>query len=138
MKKFLIFVIVLGIGIYAFMNVYEKRKEEQRAQDYAKIEQLQEVCEDIVSSSQIFKVEGSVHAWHVYELGLIHQEEQEIMMDMEKDLGEDFATSLSNKDRLFVGFNIQLGKYRIYAGMPSEENMIYPDWNYTKLAPPTE
>lgn len=133
MKKMLvILVIVVGIAIYVIYNQKEKQ-EEAMAADYERIEQLRLECEMIVNSKYLYTI-GNVHAWHGYELELIHTDENELLKRMEQDLGEDFETKLYNGDKLFVGFYPALQEYCIYAGEAFEdEYMLYPNWNYTKL-----
>lgn len=133
MKKRLVFLaIVVGIAIYVIHSQREKQ-EEAMAADYERIEQLRQECEMIVNSKYLYTI-GAVHAWHVYELELIHKDENELLKRMEQDLGEDFKTKLHNGDKLYVGFLPDVQKYYIYAGKALEdEYMLYPDWNYTKL-----
>lgn len=133
MKKRLVFlVIVVGIAIYVIYS-QKVKKEEAMAADYERIEQLRQECEWIVNSNYLYTI-GDVHAWYVYELALIHEDESELLKRMEQDLGEDFETKLHNGDKLYVGFLPDMQKYRIYAGVANEdEYMLYPDWNYTKL-----
>lgn len=133
MKKMLVLlVIVVGIAIYVIYSQRQKQ-EEAMAADYERLEQLRLECEMIVNSKYLYMI-GDVHAWHGFELALIHTDENELLKRMEQDLGEDFETKLYNGDKLFVGFLPDLQRYRIYAGKPFEdEYMLYPDWNYTKL-----
>lgn len=103
--------------------------------DYAKIQQVQDACEKVANSSVVRSGGRSQGVWYIFELEFIHQGTDPIHEKLEEELGEDFETSLSNGDSLFVGFlPVYEGSYRIYAGNPNnEENMIYPDWNYTKV-----
>lgn len=138
MKKMLVFlVIVVGIAIYVIYSQKEKQ-EEAMAADYERLEMLRLECEMIVNSNYLYTI-GDVHAWHVYELALIHKDESELLKRMEQDLGEDFETKLYNGDKLYVGLLPDMQVYRIYAGKAFDDDyMLYPDWNYTKLEKRTE
>ena len=49
-------------------------------------------------------------------------------------LGDNYNTILSSGDYIYLGILPYRGSYSIYAGNPEDENnMIYPDWNYSKV-----
>ncbi len=134
MKKIIILVIVALIIVIG-VSLLKDNKDNKAKNDNEKIEQLKNACGEMAESSYINSLGSDEAKWYVFELEFIHQPTNELQEQLEKILGEKFETSLSNGDRLFVGFLPYRGSYRIYAGEPTEENMIYPDWNYSKLKP---
>jgi len=128
-KNILILAIIVVIGFFVFNEVKSNNIEK----DYEKIEQVQSMCETIANSDYKYTFGSNTNTWYVLELELIHKNDSAGYSKMEEILGEDFETKLSNGDKLFVGFLPRTNSYRIYAGEPEESNMIYPDWNYTKL-----
>ena len=134
MKK-LIILIVIALIIYGVYSTNSKKAEEKVNNDLEIIRQVDEACQKIAVSKQVFSL-GDAGTWHIFDLELIYQNEGECYEAFVFLLGEDFNTVLSNGDRLFVGFLPFRQSYRIYAGDPrNEENMLYPDWKYTKISP---
>lgn len=134
MKNIIILIIAILL-IWMGVSFFKDKQEEKIQDDYKKIEVLQEACEEIATSSYISSLGGDRVKWYVYELECIHQPTNDALSQLESLLGKDFETKLSNGDKLFVGFLPYRGSYRIYAGEPADENMIYPDWNYEELTP---
>lgn len=132
MKKILTLVIIALIGFFIY-NQIKTMQAEKIENDYEKIEQVKSMCETIANSDYKYTFGSNTNTWYIMELEVIHQKEDAGYSKMEKILGEDFKTKLSNGDKLFVGFLPRTDSYRIYAGEPEESNMIYPDWNYTEL-----
>ncbi len=137
MKK-LIFLIILIIICYSAYTTHTKKVEEKTNNDLEIIQQVDEVCQKIAVSKQVFSL-GDAGTWHIFDLELIYRKEGECYEAFVHLLGENFTTVLSNGDRLFVGFLPFRQSYRIYAGDPkSSGTMIYPDWEYSKITPETE
>ena len=132
MKKILTIAIIALIGLFIF-NQIKTNNEEKINNDYEKIDQIKEMCETIANSDYKYSFGTDTNTWYIMELEVIHQKEDAGYSKMEEILGEDFITKLSNGDKIFVGFLPRTTSYRIYAGVPEESNMIYPDWNYTEL-----
>lgn len=132
MKKIIV-LIVLALLIWIGVSAFKDKQESKVEEDYKKIEKLKEACDELATSAHLGSLGSNAVTWYVFELEFIHQSENEAQAQLEKLLGEDFETSLSNGDRLFVGFLPYRNSYRIYAGEPNDENMIYPDWNYDEL-----
>ncbi|MBE5947379.1 MAG: hypothetical protein E7259_10660 [Lachnospiraceae bacterium] len=132
MKKILTIAIIAIIGLFIF-NQIKTNNEEKINNDYEKIDQIKEMCETIANSDYKYSFGTDTNTWYIMELEVIHQKEDAGYSKMEEILGEDFITKLSNGDKIFIGFLPRTTSYRIYAGVPEESNMIYPDWNYTEL-----
>ena len=132
MKKILTIAIIALIGLFIF-NQIKTNNEEKINNDYEKIDQIKEMCETIANSDYKYSFGTDTNTWYIMELEVIHQKEDAGYSKMEEILGEDFITKLSNGDKIFIGFLPRTTSYRIYAGVPEESNMIYPDWNYTEL-----
>ena len=132
MKKILTIAIIALIGLFIF-NQIKTNNEEKINNDYEKIDQIKEMCETIANSDYKYSFGTDTNTWYIMELEVIHQNEDAGYSKMEEILGEDFITKLSNGDKIFIGFLPRTTSYRIYAGVPEESNMIYPDWNYTEL-----
>lgn len=131
-----IIILIIAVILIVIGVSFVKGKEEEKSQeDYKKIEALQVACEEIANSSYVNTLGNDRAKWYIFELEYIHQATNDAQAELETILGEDFKTSLSNGDSLFVGFLPYLGSYRIYAGGPTDENMIYPDWNYKEVLP---
>ena len=132
MKKLLTIAIIVLIGLFIF-NQIKTKNEEKIKNDYEKINQIKEMCETIANSNYKYTFGSDTNTWYIMELEVIHQKDGDGYSKMEEILGEDFKTKLSNGDKIFVGFLPRTTSYRIYAGVPEESNIIYPDWNYTEL-----
>jgi hypothetical protein len=134
MKK-LIALIVIVLIIYGVYSMTSKKAEEKVNNDLEIIRQVNEACQKIAVSKEVQSL-GDAGTWHIFDLELIYQKDGECYEAFVSLLGEDFNTVLSTGDRLFVGFLPYRQSYRIYSGNPSDKaNMLYPDWNYTKISP---
>ena len=100
--------------------------------DYKAIETLNNEMKKI-SSSSVVSAAGDNGSWNIFELGLMYEKDDAFFKQLRSDLGEDFEWKLSNGDSLFIGVLPHRHSYRIYAGSPDKEHMLYPDWNYDKL-----
>jgi len=134
MKKLAFLLLVLICGIVLFKVVTDKKNKTEA--DLEKIERVQAVCEQVANSVAVYSFGQEVNQWYIYDLELMLEEGNAANEVFMEELGSDFATKLSNGDRLFVGFMPRLRSYRIYAGDPkNEDNMVYPEWNYKKVKP---
>lgn len=139
MKHFLIALIiaVTGLALFLLFSYQKKESAEQKIEeDYLKIEQVEAACRKAASAGYGSTLGSNQGKWYIFELEFIHHKDNGIYAELEEMLGEDFETSLSNGDSLFVGFLPCYRSYRVYAGYPGESGMLYPDWNYDAL--PTE
>ncbi len=136
MKKIVILVIIIICAWTAFQKGMESGKEKKKQEDYKKIEQVQTAMEKLAKTSATAAF-GNENQWYVFDVRMMKEEgsgDHAFYQALKAELGEDFDSQLSNGDYIFAGVMPHLGSYRIYAGNPeSEENMIYPDWNYSKL-----
>lgn len=134
MKKLIILALLVICGILLFRVKAEKKDETNT--DLEKIKQVQAVCEKVVNSNAVYSMGDEMAKWYIFDLELMMQGGNEAKDMFVAELGSDFTTRLSNKDRLFVGFLPHRRSYRIYAGDPKMEGtMIYPDWEYEKVKP---
>jgi hypothetical protein len=134
MKK-LIALIVIVLIIYEVYSMRPKKEDTVEVNDLEIIQQVNEACQKIALSKEVQSL-GDAGAWHIFDLELIYQKEGECYEAFVSLLGDDFNTVLSTGDRLFVGFLPYRQSYRIYAGDPNNKaNMLYPDWNYSKISP---
>lgn len=100
--------------------------------DYEIIETLNNEMKEISKSSVVSSV-GDNGTWNIFELGLMYEKDDDFFKKLREDLGEDFQWKLSNGDSLFIGILPYKNSYRIYAGSPDKDHMLYPDWNYESL-----
>lgn len=134
MKK-LIALIVIVLIIYGVYSMRPQKEDTVEVNDLEIIQQVNEACQKIALSKEVQSL-GDAGAWHIFDLELIYQKEGECYEAFVSLLGDDFNTVLSTGDRLFVGFLPYRQSYRIYAGDPNNKaNMLYPDWNYSKISP---
>jgi len=134
MKK-LIALLVIVLIIYGLYSMRPKKEDTAEVNDLEIIQQVDEACQKIALSKEVQSL-GDAGAWHIFDLELIYQKEGECYEAFVSLLGDDFNTVLSTGDRLFVGFLPYRQSYRIYAGDPNNKaNMLYPDWNYSKISP---
>ena len=124
-------VVLIICGISFFKD--KSPAVDKTASDYEIIEAVHKEMDSLKSSSMLSK--GGVSGqWNIYELGLMYQKDDEFFKKMRTDLGEDFKWKLSDGDSIFIGVLPHNNSYRIYAGKPDDSHMLYPDWNYEKLA----
>ena len=137
MKKLIVLIVIILIiyGVYNMTSGKSGAKENSGPSDHEIIQQVNEACQKIAISKEVQSL-GDAGAWHIFDLELIYQKEGECYEAFVSLLGDDFNTVLSTGDRLFVGFLPYRQSYRIYAGDPNNKaNMLYPDWNYSKISP---
>jgi hypothetical protein rflaF_14202 len=134
LKKLAAIVIILCLGIVGWAIYKNKKSESEQSSenDYEIIETLHNELEKISKSSSISSV-GDNATWYIFELGLMYEKEGDFFKELSKALGDDFKWKLSNGDSLFVGILPYRKSYRIYAGEPDEDHMLYPEWNYSEL-----
>lgn len=128
----IIFVICLAAAGWAIFGNNSSKSEKNTNNDYEIIEELHIEMEKISKSSSVYSI-GDNGAWHIYELGLMYQKDGDFFKQLRSDLGNDFKCKLSNGDSLFIGILPYRKSYRIYAGKPDDEHMLYPKWNYSEL-----
>lgn len=135
MKKLIFWAVIIYI-CYMLYGTYMDNKENDLARDYLKLEQLKSECEYIANSNYVNSFGHSATTWYLMSLNVIHRYGYSPYDVMEEHLGEDFKVNLSNGDMLYIGFLPYANSFRIYAGGTEDANLLYPEWNYEKLAEP--
>lgn len=133
-KRLVSIIVVLCLAIigWSIYRNHSTKSEKNTQNDYEIIETLNKEMKKISKSSAASSV-GRYDAWNIYELGLMYEKDEEFFKQLSSDLGNDFKWKLSNGDSLFIGILPYRNSYRIYAGTPDDEHMLYPEWNYSEL-----
>lgn len=108
---------------------------DKTAKDYETIEAARKEAETMAKASERSAL-GDQGKWYIYDMRLMYEKNDEFFTKMRADMGDDFDSVLSNGDPIFVGFLPFKKSYRLYAGKPDEDHMLYPDWNYEALSKP--
>lgn len=128
--------IALGLAAAVLLGIVlmkdKSPEKDKTALDYTAIEKVHDEMESMKNTSML-KKGGAGGQWNVYELGLMYEKDDEFFKKLRNDLGEDFHWKLSNGDSIFIGVLPHNNSYRIYAGTPDDNHMLYPDWTYTAL-----
>lgn len=135
MKKIIMLLILAIVVLFAVKGVTTVKKagEDKKAADYEKIEKVTKALEKVVLSKAILSFNDRGR-WYMFDLRVLKDKDEQFYKDLYKELGEDFDNKLSTGDYIFGGVLPYIQSYRVYAGDPTKEsNMLYPDWNYTKL-----
>lgn len=133
-KKLITIILVICLGIVGW-SIYKKNNakiEKNTQNDYEIIETLQNEMKQISKSSAASSL-GRYDAWNIFELGLMYEKDEDFFKQLRINLGDDFQCNLSNGDSLFIGILPYRNSYRIYAEIPDDDHMIYPEWNYAGL-----
>lgn len=131
MRKVIILAFIIVIGLVIFKQVDDKKTKKEKAnleEDYRIIEQVNSAMSSVVNSRAISSMEQA--QWTIFDLRIMYQRDDGVYGALKNKLGENFNCVLSSGDQIFVGVLPLYNKYKIYAGEVSDENMIYPDWNY--------
>ncbi|MCM1007958.1 MAG: hypothetical protein NC485_08515 [Ruminococcus flavefaciens] len=133
-KRLISVVVVFCLAIvgWAIYRNHNTKSEKTHQDDYRIIETLHREMDKISKSASVYDL-GDNGVWHIYELGLMYEKDEDFFKQLSRDLGSDFKWKLSNSDSLFIGILPHRNNYRIYAGTPDDEHMLYPEWNYSKL-----
>lgn len=135
MRRFFYIVTILLFccGIYFTLTNKESSAKKKNA-DYAKIEMVKDTMEKLSITRSIVH-HGEQHNWYIFDIRVIYEIDQNVFYKiLRQELGENFDSQLSNGDYLFVGVSPRKQEYKIFAGDPKkEDNLLYPEWNYTKL-----
>ncbi|MBR6982972.1 MAG: hypothetical protein IKH75_05470 [Ruminococcus sp.] len=133
LKKICIAIGLAAAVLLGIVLMKDKSPEKDKtALDYTAIEKVHDEMESMKNTSML-KKGGAGGQWNVYELGLMYEKDDEFFKKLRNDLGEDFHWKLSNGDSIFIGVLPHNNSYRIYAGTPDDNHMLYPDWTYTAL-----
>ena len=133
LKKICIAIGLVAAVLLGIVLMKDKSSEKDKtALDYTAIEKVHDEMESMKNTSML-KKGGAGGQWNVYELGLMYEKDDEFFKKLRNDLGEDFHWKLSNGDSIFIGVLPHNNSYRIYAGTPDDNHMLYPDWTYTAL-----
>lgn len=133
LKKICIAIGLVAAVLLGIVLMKDKSPEKDKtALDYTAIEKVHDEMESMKNTSML-KKGGAGGQWNVYELGLMYEKDDEFFKKLRNDLGEDFNWKLSNGDSIFIGVLPHNNSYRIYAGTPDDNHMLYPDWTYTAL-----
>ncbi len=142
MKRLLILLFMAAIIAALYFGIRKSSGSsdeavDQTVSDYEKIEAVKNAIKEVASSSVVTKIAEDQGQWYIFDVGLIYEKDGDFYKKLVEKLGEDFDPQLSNGDRLFMGVLPFRKSWRVYAGNPSNENnMLYPDWNYTGLEKP--
>ena len=129
-------IIALYFGIRKSIGPAEEPVDQTEA-DYEKIEAVKNAIKEVASTSAVTKVAEDQGQWYIFDVALIYEKDGEFHKKLAEKLGADFDPKLSNGDRLYIGVLPFRKSWRVYAGDPANENnMLYPDWNYTGLEKP--
>ena len=133
-KKLISIVVVFCLAIvgWSIYRNHNTKSGKTPQNDYKTIETLHKEMEKISKSACVYDL-GDNSIWHVYELGLMYEKDDAFFKQLSRDLGSEFKWKLSNGDSLFIGILPYRNSYRIYAGTPDDEHMLYPEWNYSEL-----
>ncbi len=133
LKKICIAIGLVAAVLLGIVLMKDKSPEKDKTVlDYTAIEKVHDEMESMKNTSML-KKGGAGGQWNVYELGLMYEKDDEFFKKLRNDLGEDFHWKLSNGDSIFIGVLPHNNSYRIYAGTPDDNHMLYPDWTYTAL-----
>lgn len=130
MKKFLFFLLIMALvafGIYKYLDM-----QYQKEQDYEKIEKVRSALEKVVKSKAVYSFDN-LGKWYIFDIRVAYQSDEAFYKALQEELGEDFDGKLSNGDYFFCGVLPVYESVKVFAGGTKDNNMIFPDWNYTKL-----
>ena len=120
--------------IYFAINQNKEGSGSNGMSDYEKIETVRKTMEEMSKTAEAKSVGSDQGQWYVFDLRVLKDKTEPFYVKLREKLGKDFDSKLSNGDYLFAGVYPLRGSFRVYAGDPaSKGNMLYPDWNYTKL-----
>lgn len=133
-KRLLTIVVILCLGIvgWSMYRNHSSKSEKSTQSDYEIIETLHKEMDKMSKSSSVTSV-GDNGSWNIFELGLMYEKDDDFFKQLRSDLGSDFKWKLSNGDSLFIGILPYRNSYRIYAGKPDDDHMLYTEWNYSEL-----
>lgn len=139
MKK--IFLPIVAIIICLMIMLFLQQKNEQAALDQAAqiqtdYEKVDQVVAALKKVSQLAPVKAGINPTRrvYFDLRVMYEKNDAIYVALKSELGEDFDSKLSTGEYIFAGLTVK-GNPEVYIGSPAsdESNMVYPDWNYTKL-----
>ena len=132
MKKVIGFLIVLVV-LFAGYKFIDSKQAEKREADYAKIETVKSAMTKAVKSDAIVYMDN-LSGWTYFDLRIAKEERNAFYKAINKELGADFDTQLTNGEFLFVGVYPKERKFEIHIGDPKQDNsMVYPNWEYKKI-----
>lgn len=131
---YVLILVLIGGSIFWYVNHQKETKAAaQIEQDYAKIEEVKKAGEKLAKTSKV-KAFGNQAAWYIFDVRAAYQKEDAFNKALQAELGADFDNQLSNGDYIFLGVYPANQKIKVFAGDPANpENMVYPEWKYTKL-----
>ncbi|MBR5347851.1 MAG: hypothetical protein IK125_01295 [Lachnospiraceae bacterium] len=135
MKKLLGFVIFAMIVVVAYMSiqkVLDDKKKKALEEDYARIDTAITSMDQLIHSPA-FLCFGDSRTIYQFRFRDIKNLGQDFFAKLSERLGTDFNGKLSNGDDLIGQINLHNQDFWIYAGTTDTQNMIYPNWNYTKV-----
>ncbi len=143
MKRIILLLLMAAILAALYFGIVKKNSgadtgaADPTVADYEKIEAVKSAISEVASSSLVTKIAEDQGQWYIFDVGVIYEKDGEFYKKLAEKLGADFDPKLSNGDRLFMGVLPFRKSWRVYAGNPSnEDNMLYPDWNYSGLEKP--
>lgn len=135
MKKLLglvIFALIAFMAYTGIKNHIDDKKKEALEQDYARINTIVTSMDELIHSPAVLAF-GNARVITQFRFKDIKGVEQEFYKKLLDRVGTDFNGKLSNDDVIILQINPITQHFWVYAGTTDTENMIYPDWNYTKV-----
>ena len=138
MKKFLLLLLLISL-CFAGWDYYSKNSARENAEaDYEKITEvetaLREVLPQYVQAN--FNADERKEYWLTEEFMTENPDDKFVQLVNDK-FGEDYKYTLTNGDHIVIhACNYNIG-FQLFVDSPGNvREMIYPDWNYSKLEEP--
>ena len=135
MKKLIGLVIFALVAVMAYTTikkVSDDKKEKALQDDYAKINTIITSIDELIHSPAV-NAFGDARTIYQFRFNDIKGVEQEFYKKLIERVGSDFNGKLSNGDVIYMQVNAHTQHFWVYAGGTDNENMLYPDWKYTKV-----
>jgi|GEM_PF-3155449 len=136
MKKLLVFALLTTVAVLSILEIKkthdEKKAKENLAADYARIDTIITSLDALIHSPAVLEF-GDARVIRQFRFRDIRDYKQGFFWELLNRVGTDFNGKLSNGDVIYMQINAITQAFWIYAGDTETENMIYPDWNYTRV-----
>ena len=135
MKKLIALIIFAVIAATVYMGIQkanEEKKKKALQEDYARIDTIVTSLDTLIHSPAVLAF-GDARVITQFRFRDIKDVNQEFYKKLVERVGSDFSGKLSNGDVIYMQVNAHTQHFWVYAGGTDKENMIYPDWNYTKV-----
>ena len=135
MKKLIALIIFAVIAATAYVGIKkanDEKKEKALQEDYARIDTIVTSLDALIHSPAVLAF-GDARVITQFRFKDIKDVNQEFYKKLVERVGSDFSGKLSNGDVIYMQVNAHTQHFWVYAGTTDTANMIYPDWNYTKV-----